>query len=56
MADPDLQIRGVGGGGGGLKKRFFPPQFGLKIGGGGGRAPPLDPRRKNVEKNPNGSA
>ena len=25
-------------------------------GGGGGRAPPLDPLLKNVEKNPNGSA
>ena len=53
MADPDLQIRGQGGGppdpDPGLQKVFFRPfgpQFGLKIRGGGGRAPrapPLDP-------------
>ena len=41
MADPDLQIRGLGGGGGGeavFKNFFWPfgPQFRLKISGGGG--------------------
>ena len=46
MADPDLQIRG---GGGWSQKNFFwlfGPQFGLRIRGGGPRAPlapPLDP-------------
>ena len=62
LADPDLQIRGRGRGrvgdghldpeirgGPGLKKNFsrpFGPQFGLKIGEGGGRPPwasPLHP-------------
>ena len=46
VADPDLQIRGVGGGGS-YKKIFQPlgPHFGPKIRGehaGGPRAPPLD--------------
>ena len=38
VADPDLQIRGVGGGGRGSPKKFFRPfrpQFGLKIRGRG---------------------
>ena len=57
MPDPDLENRGGGGGGPSrpLEKarspppnffRPFGPQFGLKIrgvGGGGGRAHPLDP-------------
>ena len=61
VPDPDLEIRGKGGGGAGggdvlpdpgitgepgLQKINFGPPFGLKIRGGGGRAPqapPLDP-------------
>ena len=50
MADPDLQIRGLGGGEEAVFKNFFWPfglQFRLKISGGGGGAgqtgPTLDP-------------
>ena len=57
MADPDLEMRGVGkgrssrpldkGGGGAVSNNFFwpfRPQFGPKIRGGEGpRVPPLDP-------------
>ena len=52
VADPDLQVRGGDGhsvpekkGMEPFEKKNFRPQFGLKLrrGGGGARAPPLDP-------------